>query len=69
MASVATNTTTGVTEPLADKSARMLERLAHLSPTYRRIEALNRTPDAQLKAQGTTYRAATETLFGAHLYI
>lgn len=69
MASVTTDITTTPAEPVADKLERIMEGLARLSPTYRRIEQLSATSDADLSAQGLTRTEAAARIFGNRLYV
>jgi len=69
MASVTTDITTAPAEPVADKLGRIMEGLARLSPTYRRIEQLSATSDADLNAQGLTRTEAAARIFGNRLYV
>jgi len=45
-----------------------LEKLAQLSPTYRRLQALSDTTDAELAARGTTRQDAVRDIFGTRFY-
>lgn len=70
MASVTTNIEQhgAAAEPFSDKLVRVLERMARLSPTYRRVAALSRVTDAELAAQGTTRQDAVTRVFGSRFY-
>ncbi|MCC1482225.1 hypothetical protein [Roseibaca sp. Y0-43] len=69
MASVTTDIlVSGATESLMDKLTRVLESMAQLSPTYRRVEQLSATSDAELRAQGLTRQDAVEQIFGGRFY-
>lgn len=51
-----------------DRLVQMLERLARLSPTYRRLQDLDSLPDAALSQQGLTRPEALRRIFGARFY-
>lgn len=70
MASVTTNIFTGsATEGFADKAVRVLEKMAKLSPTYRRVERLSKLSDAELQQKGLTRYDATMQIFGSRYYV
>lgn len=70
MASVTTDIfATRATESMSDKLMRGLTRLAKLSPTYRRVEALSIMTDAELAAQNMTREQAAARVFGNKFYI
>lgn len=70
MASTTTNLIDSrATEPFGNKLLRVLEAMAKLSPTYRRLDALNSTSDAELAEQGITRQQAAERIFGNRLYV
>ena len=48
--------------------SRVLERMAGLSPTYRRVAELSAMSDADLAAKGTTRHAVALRIFGNRLY-
>jgi hypothetical protein len=69
MASVTTDIITNTaSESLADRFVAILERLAQVSPTYRRLEKLSATSDADLAAQGLTRSDAVRDVFGGRYY-
>lgn len=69
MASVTTDIhTTEATAPTMDRLAQALESLARLSPTYRRLQDLDRMPDQALAEQGLTRPEALRRIFGARFY-
>lgn len=70
MASVTTDIfATRAIESTGDKLMRGLVRLAQLSPTYRRVEALSIMTDAELAAQNMTREQAAARVFGNKFYI
>ena len=69
MASVTTDIIShGATEPVSDKLVRVLERMAWLSPTYRRVAELSKISDADLAAKGLTRQDAAAQVFGSRFY-
>jgi hypothetical protein len=70
MASVTTNIEQNgaAAVPFSDALVRVLERMAQLSPTYRRVAALSHVTDAELAAQGTTRQDAATRVFGSRFY-
>ena len=69
MASVTTNIFAGgETEGFADTAFRVLEKVARLSPTYRRVESLSQISDAELQQKGLTRYDATMQIFGSRYY-
>ncbi|NBB97017.1 MAG: hypothetical protein GVY34_02430, partial [Alphaproteobacteria bacterium] len=50
--------TVPLADRLADRLVRGLERLARLSPTYRKVDALGALDDADLAEHGTTRQEA-----------
>jgi len=68
MASVTTDVALhGATDPLVDRLVRVLERMARVSPTYRRVAELSAMSDADLAAKGTTRQEAAARIFGSRL--
>lgn len=52
----------------SDMATGVLETLARLSPTYRRLQDLSDTSDAELAARGTTRQDAVRAIFGTRFY-
>lgn len=69
MTSVTTDIRTqAASAPAMDRLAQALERLACLSPTYRRLQDLDRMPDAALAERGLSRPEALQRIFGARFY-
>lgn len=69
MASITTDIIASTaSESLSDRFVAILERLAQVSPTYRRLEKLSATSDAELAAQGLTRSEAVQRVFGGRYY-